>query len=137
MDIADVKTEDISETFQNRVAPWMHACFGIDVSNDNAERNHRFIEESLELVQSLGYTKCEVLKLVDYVFERPVGEPSQEVGGVMVTLAALCIAAKLDMQRCSENELSSIWSRVEQIRNKQAAKPSFKNHVGNQTEAQN
>jgi hypothetical protein len=110
-------------TFQNRVKPWMLACFGPVIPFDKTERNHRFLEEALELVQSLGCTQSEAHQLVDYVFCRPVGEPHQEVGGVMVTLAALCIANSMDMELEGETELARIWKKVEQIRAKQAAKP--------------
>lgn len=110
-------------TFQQRVRPWMMACFGEAISNDLQERNHRFLEEALELVQSTGCTQSEAHQLVDYVFGRPVGEPAQEVGGVMVTLAALCLAAKMDMHAAGETELARIWTKVDQIRAKRAAKP--------------
>lgn len=111
------------EPFQQRVQPWMMACFGEMIAGDREERNHRFLEESLELVQSTGCTASEAHQLVDYVFGRPVGEPAQEVGGVMVTLAALCLANNLDMHADAETELARIWTKVEQIRAKQAAKP--------------
>lgn len=111
------------ESFQDRVAPWMQACFGPEISADKVERNHRFLEESLELVQSLGCTKAEAQQLVDYVYGRPVGDPPQEVGGVRVTLAALCLAAGMDQDECAETELARIWTKVPQIRAKQAAKP--------------
>jgi hypothetical protein len=110
-------------SFQNRVSPWMQECFGPEISADTVERNHRFLEESLELVQSLGCTKSEAMQLVDYVYDRPAGDPPQEVGGVMVTLAALCLAANMDMDSCAEKELARIWTKVDQIRAKQAAKP--------------
>lgn len=110
-------------TFQNRVAPWMLACFGDEIASDRVERNHRFLEEALELVQATGCTQSEAHQLVDYVFGRPVGEPTQEVGGVMVTLAALCLAQQMDMHSAGETELARIWTMVEQIRAKQAAKP--------------
>ncbi|MFN3732209.1 hypothetical protein [Comamonas testosteroni] len=112
-----------SQKFQQRVQPWMMACFGPEISADRIERNHRFLEESLELVQSCGCTASEAHQLVDYVFGRPVGEPAQETGGVMVTLAALCLASGLDMHACGETELARIWTKVEAIRTKQAAKP--------------
>lgn len=111
------------EPFQARVQPWMMACFGEMIAGDREERNHRFLEESLELVQSLGCTDSEAHQLVDYVYGRPVGEPAQEVGGVMVTLAALCLANGMDMHAAGETELARIWTKVEQIRAKQAAKP--------------
>jgi len=110
-------------TFQARVQPWMLACFGEMIAGDREERNHRFLEEALELVQSTGCTAGEAHQLVDYVYGRPVGEPAQEVGGVIVTLAALCIANELDMHAAAETELARIWTKVEQIRAKQAAKP--------------
>lgn len=110
-------------TFQNRVQPWLLACFGAEIAADKAERNHRFLEESLELVQSCGCTASEAHQLVDYVFGRPVGEPAQEAGGVMVTLAALCLANSLDMHEAGETELARIWTKVEAISAKQAAKP--------------
>ena len=109
--------------FQDRVKPWMLACFGPVIPFDKTERNHRFYEEAGELVQALGMTCEEAHQLVDYTWSREVGEPQQEVGGVMVTLAALCLASSLDMAELAEIELSRIWTKVEQIRAKQAAKP--------------
>lgn len=110
-------------TFQARVAPWMAACFGAVIATDRVERNNRFLEEALELAQACGGTASEAHQLVDYVYGRPVGEPSQEVGGVMVTLATLCLANMLDMHEAAETELSRIWGKIPQIRAKQAAKP--------------
>lgn len=112
-----------TDSFQSRVQPWMMACFGAEISADGAERNHRFLEESLELVQACGCTASEAHQLVEYVYGRPVGEREQEVGGVMVTLAALCLAQGLDMHAAGETELARIWTKVEAIRAKQAAKP--------------
>lgn len=111
--------------FQQRVQPWLLECFGAEIAADRIERNHRFLEESLELVQALGCTASEAHQLVDYVFGRPVGDPPQEVGGVMVTLAALCLASGLDMHGAGEVELARISAPelVAKIRAKQAAKP--------------
>ena len=111
--------------FQQRVQPWLLECFGAEIAADRVERNHRFLEESLELVQSLGCTASEAHQLVDYVFCRPVGDPPQEAGGVMVTLAALCLASGLDMHDAGEVELARISAPelVAKIRAKQAAKP--------------
>lgn len=113
----------IAESFQKRVHPWMMECFGSEIASDKTERNHRFIEEALELVQSCGTAASECHQLVDYVFGRPVGEPYQESGGVMVTHAALCLANGLDMHENGEIELARIWTKVEKIRAKQASKP--------------
>lgn len=112
-------------SFQARVQPWLMECFGEMIAGDREERNHRFLEEALELVQALGTTATEAHQLVDYVFGREVGEPGQEVGGVMVTLAALCLANGLDMHHLADTELARVWTKVEQIRAKQATKPQF------------
>lgn len=110
---------------QDRVAPWMQECFGPVISADRLERSDRFIEESLELVQACGYDKSRAHALVEYVYGRPVGHAPQEVGGVMVTLAALCLANGFDMHACAEAELTRINSQetILKIRAKQAAKP--------------
>ena len=109
--------------FQGRVKPWMLACFGEEVSNDKLERGDRLLEEVLELLQSGEYPQERVAALTAYVWSRAVGEPAQEVGGVMVTLAAYCLAHGLDMHEAAETELARIWTKVEKIRAKQAAKP--------------
>lgn len=109
--------------FQARVQPWMKACFGTRIAADRVERNHRFLEEALELVQACGGTRDECHQLVDYVFGRPTGDPSQEVGGVMVTLAALCLANGLHMHAAAEEELDRVWTEIDSIRAKQEAKP--------------
>lgn len=113
--------------FQQRVQPWLQECFGDLVAGDREERNHRFLEEALELVQALGCSQGDAHQLVDYVYGRPVGEPAQEVGGVMVTLAALCLANHLDMHLAAEAELARINApeTLQKIRAKQAAKPKY------------
>jgi hypothetical protein len=101
----------------------MLACFGLAITDDPAERLRRFLEEALELVQSLGMTKESVLKMVDYVYDRPAGDPPQEVGGVSVTLMALCETNNINVVEASETELERIWTKIPQIQTKQAQKP--------------
>jgi hypothetical protein len=110
-------------TFQKRVQEWLMACFSMEICRDGVERNHRFLEESLELVQSLGCTASEAHQLVDYVFGRPVGEPMQELGGTLVTLNALASANDMDIAAAGETELARVWTKIDVIRAKQASKP--------------
>ena len=111
------------DSFQSRVAPWMHETFGPEISADRLERGDRLLEEVLELLQSGGYPAYRIARLASYVYGRPAGEPAQEVGGVMVTLAAYCLAHEMDMHAAGETELARVWTKVEAIRAKQAAKP--------------
>jgi len=110
-------------TFQQEIKEWCLACFGPEITADKIERNHRFLEEALELVQSCGCTISEAHQLVDYVFNRPVGDPFQESGGVSVTHAALCNANGIDMGDAAVSEAVRIWTKVDAIREKQANKP--------------
>ncbi len=110
-------------TFQQRVREWTLACFGQVIADDKVERNHRFLEESLELVQALGCTQSEAHQLVDYVYGRPSGHQDQECGGALVTLAALCNANQLDMNFLGDMELARVYQKIDLIRAKQAAKP--------------
>lgn len=110
-------------SFQHNVDIWMQACFGPEISADKIERSHRFIEEALELVQARGMSKEDALRLVDYVYGRPSGDAWQEIGGVMVTLAALGNTDNIDIDAAANAELQRIWGKIEQIRAKQATKP--------------
>lgn len=110
-------------TFQQRVARWMDACFGREITNDPNERNLRFIEEALELVQSLGMSRDAAHFMVDYVFDRPAGDPPQEVGGTMISLAALCLPHQMDMDGEGEKELARIQPLAKKIRDRQQTKP--------------
>lgn len=114
------------KNLQEKVKPWLLDCFGETVAADVIERNHRFLEESLELVQACGCTKDEAHSLVEYVYNRPIGEKNQEVGGVMVTLAALCIAQDLNMHDAGEIELNRVLQPdiTNKIRLKNANKPN-------------
>lgn len=104
--------------YQLKCADWVLKCFGAEVLADKSERNYRFLEEALELAQSHGVTKEEALKLVDYVFGRPLGEPTQEVGGVMTTLSTMCTVYGYDLEKCATVELDRCHERMDIIRAK-------------------
>ncbi|MBS3979795.1 MAG: hypothetical protein KGZ77_08390 [Rhodobacteraceae bacterium] len=110
-------------TYQERVAAWITACFPASARGNVSERSHRFLEEAIELAQASGCTREDARIIVDYVFDRPAGAQEQEVGGVMVTLAALCNALKLTMDDAGDKELARNWERIDAIRRKQASKP--------------
>ncbi|MGG6895884.1 hypothetical protein [Rhizobium sp. BR 315] len=110
-------------SFQSRVQDWFQSCFPAAAQADLDERTHRFLEEALELAQASGCSSSDAHALVDYVFSRKEGDVTQETGGVLVTLAALCSLRGLVMAEAGEKELARNWSRIEQIRAKRASKP--------------
>jgi len=113
-----------AQTFQESVSHWMAQCFVPSLYSNMTERGDRLLEEVLELLQAHGYDPTRVATLVDYVFNRPVGQPAQEVGGVMVTLAGYCWVAGLDMHAAGATELARIIQPevMAKIRAKQEAK---------------
>lgn len=115
----------IGDGFQMETNIWMQATFGPVISADKTERAHRFLEESLELVQAIGCTREAAHELVDYTFGRPVGEVDQGVGGAAVTLMALCNTFKITASDAAQVELDRCWANMAKIRAKQAAKPRF------------
>lgn len=104
---------------------WSMLAFGKEHTKNKVERNHRFLEEALELVQACDCTKKEAHILVDYVFKRPVGEIKQEVGGVALTIAALCNTHGINFKECADTEMARVWKNIEKIRKKQSMKPKL------------
>lgn len=121
--MADMEKQEAS--FQDRASGWAMECFGPAGAVVLHERVHRFLEEGLELAQSLGCMKEDAHTLVDYVFGRPVGEPPQEAGGTMVGLAILCNVASIDLDAAAETELARCWKNTDRIRAKWQGKPKL------------
>jgi hypothetical protein len=117
--------------YQQRVRAWVLECFGQQIADDMTERSFRFLEEALEVVQSLGCTKEQADALVTYVYDRPVGQTRQEIGGAMVTLAALSSAINIDMMEEGEYELARVDTPelIRKIRKKQASKRDVVSHA--------
>lgn len=104
--------------FQRRVRSWVEACFGEVVAADRVERNYRYLEEAIELVHALGCRREDALALIDYVYSRPPGNPDQEVGDVMIALAALCNACEIELSKAATSKLVEVWERIDVIRAK-------------------
>ncbi len=94
--------------FQTRVIKWVSLIFGVHVLLNKQERSERFIEEAIELVQACGLPEERVGVLLRRVYSRPVGKVGQEIGGVCVTLAALCHVQEKILQDCAYVELNRI-----------------------------
>lgn len=115
-------TDQIGD-FAERVSAWAKECFGSNYVEDTSERNLRFLEEAIELVQACDFTQDEAHRVVDYVYGRQSGEVGQEVGGVVLTLILLCKARGIQISVETEKELKRIESQKEEIISKQNMKP--------------
>ena len=112
------------QSFQHRVTEWLEACFPESVCQDPHERTHRFLEEALELAQANGCSRQEAEALLSYVYSRPKGQPELEVGAVILTLASLCSATRINMNAAGDKELERNWKRIDYIRRKREKKPN-------------
>ena len=91
---------------------WLEKVFP-DHASDPEERIIRTLEEVLELAQCEEVTREQMHALVDQVMDKPIGDPKQELGGVMVTLASYCAVTGMDagnafdaeFQRCNDPEV--------------------------------
>ena len=113
------------KSLQSLVWNWVIQCFGLPAASNITERNYRFLEEAVELCQSLGMDKEACHQVVDYVYFRSPGIPVQELGGVMITLSALATAADLDIETAWKREFVRISDPdvIAKIQEKQAGKP--------------
>jgi hypothetical protein len=94
---------------QRAIRTWCEGTFtGIVNWSNPRERAFRFLEEALELFQSLDLSREDAEIVLNYVFNRPAGEPSQEIGGVMITLLALGANQDLDVHECMMKEFYRI-----------------------------
>ena len=98
------------------VAEWMRHRFPRCAIPDQRDRGFRFCEEALERVQSPGVTRAEVLRLVEYVFDRDAGTPEKVAGDALITLAALCNARGVPMNIAFPRRRQSNWRNADAIR---------------------
>lgn len=109
---------------QDTIARWIRRVIGDAALENPRERALRVVEEAVELGQSLDLDAAIVHRLVDYVYSRPVGEPSQEIAGTLVTVYGAAAALGVDADDALGRELVRIHTpEVEaKVRRRQAEK---------------
>jgi hypothetical protein len=109
-----------TEQLQIQIRLWIETRLGKEAMVLR-ERGRRHNEESLELGQALGVTREEAHKLVDHVFDKPVGKISQELGGSLLTLAGCAEVCGVTLGHCGTAELNRIFSLpMEKFQKRQA-----------------
>jgi len=83
---------------------------GYECFNNKHERVLRATEEIVEAAQCLEIPEEQVHLLIKRVYSRPVGEIEQEIGGVGVTVLALCESLGVSFQELTEREVTRIES---------------------------
>ncbi len=113
---------------QRRVWVWCTHVFAERPGwQEKRQRVQRFIEEALELAQACDVPREDMERLVSYVYGRPVGDPQQELGGTVITLAALAEALGLDAEAAGFDEMERVERPdvSEKVRAKQKAKDAL------------
>jgi hypothetical protein len=95
---------------QATVKDWITRVFGARTLNLRF-RAERVLEEALELAQACGYPKAKIAGLVDKVYANPPGEIGQEVGGVGISVLALCDTAGISADHCESAEIDRVLSK--------------------------
>lgn len=114
----------MNSILQRLTYEWLRVCFPDTVAEHLPERGTRHLEEATEVAQACGVDRAMAHRIVDYVFDRPVGELVQEIGGSALTLAALAAVAGTDIEACWGTELERVIGMTEKIREKQRFKAS-------------
>lgn len=112
-----------SYTLSTRVDGFLRDAFPGDPSVVPKTRALRFLEEAMELAQSMGITKEKALEQLEYTFSREIGDPKQEFGGTVFTLTAVGNALCLDLIEEGYASVDEAYGRIEQIREKSKKKP--------------
>jgi hypothetical protein len=94
---------------QSQVHTWCRLLFG-ESTLDAKTRSIRCLEEAIELAQAEGVNKDVVLRWVEHVFSKPIGDPLQEGAGVGFTLMAWAASRNVDLQYL----ISAEFARVSQ-----------------------
>lgn len=82
-----------------RFQAWYNWCvetFGARSTTMPSERALRVMEEAVELIQSEGVSKKTAHDVINRCYNRPVGDPNQEVGQIFFTLGVYCLLKNID-----------------------------------------
>lgn len=117
-----------SKLGQVRATTWCRRAFGDEVVDSLHERAARILEEAVELYQAEGGNLSFAQNIVEKVFSRPVGEPAQELAGVMVTTAIYA-----EVKHLSRSDLEMM--EIVRVENMLAANPEHfrRRHAEKQT----
>lgn len=88
---------------------WAQQTFG-DVALDPHERTMRFVEEAVELAQSLGVDRALMETLIARVYAKPPGDRSRELGQCLGTFETLAIVLGIDADAEASAELVRVQS---------------------------
>jgi hypothetical protein len=112
LEVWTVRPSDVLRDLRQKIIlTWAVNTFGVNTAMNKLERERRFMEEAIELAQSSGMPKEDLIKLVDYVYDRPAGELMKEVGGTMVALQALAEYHDISVDEAERKEVARVLAK--------------------------
>lgn len=99
------------EERQRKVSEWCKAAFGTAQQASVAQRALRMLEEAIEAYQAANCSEEMAHNLVAYVFSRPVGLLSQEIGGLRLSILALAEAAGVSADAEEFREIKRVMAK--------------------------
>jgi len=90
------------------VEEWVIKTFGQACLSSVEERVLRVVEEALELAQSEFVPRERIEQLLSHVWARPLGNPSQELGSLGITMLAYAAAKGMNCDATEVMELTRI-----------------------------
>ncbi|HEX8851259.1 MAG TPA: hypothetical protein VF761_17165 [Gemmatimonadaceae bacterium] len=96
---------------QREIAAWCVQAFGAGHAASVPQRAVRLLEEVLEACQAAGVDPDMAHRLVDFVYARPCGDITKELGGVGVTLLALAEACGVDADVEEVREIRRVMAK--------------------------
>lgn len=106
---------------------WVEATFGPDHANSLPQRGTRFFEEACELYQVCGGDRAMAHRLLDFVFNKPLGEIAKEIGDVGGTLLSVASLAGVS---ADDQELHAVARCIATDSKDMAARNKAKNDAG-------
>lgn len=114
--------EFVRRNRQNRIRKWVVDRWGLRAMTP-VERAERMFEEACEVMQAEGVELGRLVTIARLVYNKPAGEPAQEIAGLSVCVLALAESRGLDANALERAELERIEGlSVEHFRERHARK---------------
>lgn len=109
--MSEIRVKASRSERQIQVAEWGKAAFGADQMSSVQQRLIRLAEETFEACQAGDVDLGMLFALGEYVYGRPKGELSKEVGGVSVCVLALAGAMGEQADKIEAAEILRVLSK--------------------------
>lgn len=90
---------------------WVARAFGPETLARPDQRAARVVEEAVELGQAANVPRDVAHRIVDYVYDRPAGDPQQESGGVLLTMLVYCASIGVLAEDMEVRELDRVLAK--------------------------